>query len=51
MIYNSRNRCNNTTESEKEKKTCFNAHYQYKNHRTKIAYTSQYCVCEHEEAF
>ena len=26
MIYNTRNRNNDTTESQKEKKTCFNAH-------------------------
>ena len=29
MIYNTRNRSNDTTESQKEKKTCFNAHFQY----------------------
>ena len=29
MIYNTRNRSNNTTESQKEKKTCFKAHIQY----------------------
>ena len=26
MIYNTRNRSNDTKESQKEKKTCFNAH-------------------------
>ena len=26
MIYNTRNRNNDTTERQKEKKTCFNAH-------------------------
>ena len=26
MIYNTRNRSNDTTESQKEKKTCLNAH-------------------------
>ena len=26
MIYNTRNRSNDTTESQKEKKTCFNDH-------------------------
>ena len=26
MIYNNRNQSNDTTESQKEKKTCFNAH-------------------------
>ena len=29
MIYNTRNRSNDTTESQKEKKTCFKAHFQY----------------------
>ena len=29
MIYNIRNRSNDATESQKEKKTCFNAHFQY----------------------
>ena len=29
MIYNTRNRSNDTTESQKEKKTCFNAQFQY----------------------
>ena len=29
MIYNTRNWSNDTTESQKEKKTCFNAHFQY----------------------
>ena len=29
MIYNTRNRRNDTTESQKEKKICFNAHSQY----------------------
>ena len=29
MIYNTRNRNNNTTERQKEKKACFNAHFQY----------------------
>ena len=29
MIYNTRNRSNDTTESQKEKKTCFNACFQY----------------------
>ena len=27
MIYNTRNRSNDTTESQKEKNTCFNAHF------------------------
>ena len=29
MIYNTRNRINDTTESQKEKKTCFNIHFLY----------------------
>ena len=29
MISNTRNWSNDTTESQKEKKTCFNAHFQY----------------------
>ena len=29
MIYNIRNRRNDATESQKEKKTCFNAYFQY----------------------
>ena len=29
IIHNTRNRSNDTTESQKEKKTCFNAHFQY----------------------
>ena len=29
MIYNTRNQRNDTTESQKEKKTCFNAYFQY----------------------
>ena len=29
MIYNTRNPSNDTTEGQKEKKTCFNAHFQY----------------------
>ena len=29
MIYNTRNRNNDITKSQKEKKTCFNAHFQY----------------------
>ena len=29
MIYNTKNRSNDTTESQKEKKTCFNAYFQY----------------------
>ena len=29
MIYNTRNRRNDATECQKEKKTCFNVHFQY----------------------
>ena len=29
MIYNARNLCNDTTECQKEKKTCFNGYFQY----------------------
>ena len=29
MIYNARNWSNDATQSQKEKKTCFNAHFQY----------------------
>ena len=28
MIYNTRNRSNDATKSQKEKRTCFNAHFQ-----------------------
>ena len=42
MIHNTRNRSNDTTESQK-KKTCLNAHFQYS--QLKMTYTSQYlCV-------
>ena len=34
MIYNTRNRSNDTTESQKEKKTCFNAHFQHSQSNT-----------------
>ena len=29
MIKNTRNQSNDTTETQKEKKTCFNVHFQY----------------------
>ena len=29
MIYDTRNQNNDTTESQKEKKTCFNANFEY----------------------
>ena len=38
MIYNTRNRGNVTTESQREKKTSFNAQFQYS--QSKITYTS-----------
>ena len=46
MIHNSRNRSNDTTESQKEIKTCFNAHFQksVKNHITKITYASKFVL-------
>ena len=34
MIYNTRNWSNDTIERQKEKKTCFNAHFEY--NRSKI---------------
>ena len=35
MIYNTRHRSKDATESQNEKKTCFNAHFQYS--RSKIS--------------
>ena len=29
MVYNTKTRSNDITESQKEKKTCFNAHFQF----------------------
>ena len=29
MMYNTRNWCNDTTESQKEKRTCFNGYFHY----------------------
>ena len=43
-------RSNDTRESQKENKTCFNAQYS-QNYGTKVTYTSQYCDCENEEVF
>ena len=31
MIHNTKNRSNDTTESQKEKKICFNVHFAYKH--------------------
>ena len=42
MIYNTRNRSNDTTESKKEKKTCFNAQVGGKENLT-----VQYIVNKH----
>ena len=46
MNYNTRNRSNYTTETER-KKTCFNTHFHYS--QLKIPYTSQCRVREQEE--
>ena len=35
MIYNTRNRSKDTTASQKEEKTCFNAHFQYSQSKIK----------------
>ena len=53
MIYNARNRGNDTVESQKEKIPVLMLFpvQSVKNRRTKTTYTSQYCVCEHEEVF
>ena len=44
MIYNTRNRSNDTTESQKEKKICFNAHFQYR--QSKITGLKKMLKCE-----
>ena len=52
MTYNTRNRSNDATESQEEKKICFNAHFQYS--QSKIAGINNIhlnTVCEHEEIF
>ena len=41
MIYNTRNRSNDTKESQKE---CSFSAQSVKNHETKTTYASQYCV-------
>ena len=41
MIYNTRNRSNDTSESQKEKNTCFNAQLQY--NQSKITELSKMC--------
>ena len=35
MIYNTKNGSNDTTESQKEKNTCFNAYFQYSQSKIK----------------
>ena len=51
MMYNTRNGSNDTTESQKEKQTCFNAHFQ--NNQSKITGLKYRIhlntVCEHEK--
>ena len=47
MIYNTRNRSNDTTESEKEKKTCFNAHTEGKRNLTVQCIVSKQIRCGH----
>ena len=42
MIYNARNRSNDATESQKEKKTCFIAYFQYS--QLKIAGLNKTCT-------
>ena len=53
MIYNTRNRNNDTKESQKEKKTILMLFsiQSVKNHGTKITYTSQYCMRDYDEVF
>ena len=53
MIYNVRNRSNDATESQKEKRplSMLILSIVVKYHGTKLTYTSQYCVCEHGQAF
>ena len=38
MIYNTKNRCNDTTEIQKEKNICFNAHFQYCQSKITVLY-------------
>ena len=44
MMYNIRNRSNDTTKSQKEKKEYSFSVQPVKNHMTKKAHSSQYCV-------
>ena len=50
MIYNTRNRSNDTTKSQNEKRPVLMVIFStvVKNQGTKMTYTSQYCVFEHE---
>ena len=51
MIYNVRNQSNYITESQKEKKTCFNVHFQYS--QLKIMDNKVYVLqikCDHLKA-
>ena len=47
MIYNTRNQSNDITESEKEKKTCFNAHARGKGNLTVQCIVSKQIKCGH----
>ena len=51
MMYTTRNRSNDTIESQKEKDLfqCSFSVQSVKQHRRKITCTSQYYVCEHGE--
>ena len=56
MTYNTRNQSNDTTESQKEKKTYFNAHFSTVSQKSRDynnIYISILCVCvsEHGEVF
>ena len=47
MIYNTRNRSNDTAESQKEKEPVL----MLISIQLKITFMSQHCVCEHEQVF
>ena len=54
MIYNNRNQSNDMQEKvRKKKKTVLMPIFStvVKNHVSKIKYTSQNCMCEHEEVY
>ena len=44
MIYNTKNRSNGTTESQKGKKTCFNAHFQRDRNTNSPWFRVRVCV-------